>query len=89
MQPKHFQILVQTPRLLVARLKAPGLRETMAVARAPRSHASDDACATHWGQLSAYTMRLRIDLMMVCLACPITKPSVLLDGRSSEGGSIC
>ena len=42
---KHIRILVQTPRLLIVRLCAPGLTKTVAVAHAPHSYASDEACA--------------------------------------------
>ena len=51
MFPNHFEILAQLPRLLVVRLNAPGLTETLAVARAPRSYAPDEARATWWEEM--------------------------------------
>ena len=81
-QPKLLNILAQTPRLLVVGLKAPGLRATMAVARAPRSRASDDACATYRGQLSARAMKRRIDLMLI-------DANAAAGQRASDGGGDC
>ena len=45
--PKRLKTPVQQPRLLVVRLKVPRLYNTLAVARAPHSRASDDAVGSY------------------------------------------
>ena len=62
---KHIRTLVQTPRLLVVKLRAPGLTTTIAVAHAPHSFASDDSCATWWEDFDNHTKEYRIDHIMI------------------------
>ena len=62
---KHIRILVQTPRLLVVRIRAPGLTKTIAVAHAPHSYSSDDACATWWEDFDNHTKAYSIDHILI------------------------
>ena len=59
--PERLDIFVQQPRMLVVRLKAPGLHEILAVARAPHSRASDEAGAAWWDHMSKHTRTYGID----------------------------
>ena len=60
----------------MVRLKAPGLNEIIAVTRAPRSRAPDDASSARWEQMSKCTTTADVDAANAAVASRVDAAAI-------------